>query len=57
MPTWVVILINGILLAYSVFMLIFGHLKKKKMIEQAKERLKEEMEKDEQNRKATQKDA
>lgn len=52
MPTWVVILINGILLAYCVFMLLFGHFKKKKMIKQAKERLKKEMEKDEQDRKA-----
>lgn len=44
MPTWVVILINGILLAYCVVMLIVGHIKKKKKIAQAKEELRKEYE-------------
>lgn len=56
MPTWVVGLINGVLLAYCVFMLVFAHFKKKKRIKEAKERLKKEME-DEQNRQTTKKDA
>lgn len=42
MPTWVVVLINGILLAYCVVMLIVGHIKKKKKIAQAKEDLRKE---------------
>lgn len=44
MPTWVVVLINGILLAYCVVMLIIGHIKKKKKIAQAKEELRKEYE-------------
>lgn len=44
MPTWVVILINGVLLAYCVVMLIVGHIKKKKRIAEAKKDLKEEFE-------------
>lgn len=44
MPTWVVVLINGILLAYCVVMLIVGHIKKKKKIAQAKEELRKEYE-------------
>lgn len=44
MPTWVVVLVNGVLLAYCVVMLIVGHIKKKKKIAQAKEELKKEYE-------------
>lgn len=44
MPTWVVVLINGVLLAYCVVMLIIGHIKKKKKIAQAKEDLRKEYE-------------
>ena len=47
MPTWVVATINGVLLAYCVFMLIFGHIKKKKAIKDAKLRLEKEMLEDE----------
>ena len=43
MPTWVVATINGVLLAYCVFILIFGHIKKKKAIKEAKIRLEKEM--------------
>lgn len=42
MPTWVVVLINAILLAYCVFMVVFGRIKKKKRIQEAKNELKEE---------------
>lgn len=42
MPAWVVGTINGVLLAYCVFMYLFGHFKKKKMINKAKEEIKEE---------------
>ena len=44
MPTWVVILINGILFAYCVVMLIVGHIKKKKKIASSKQNLKKEAE-------------
>lgn len=47
MPTWVVATINGVLLAYCVFMLIFGHFKKKKALKDAKIRLEKEMQEDE----------
>ena len=47
MPTWVVATINGVLLAYCVFMLIFGHIKKKKALKDAKIRLEKEMQEDE----------
>lgn len=47
MPTWVVATINGVLMAYCVFMLIFGHIKKKKAIKDAKARLEKEMQEDE----------
>lgn len=47
MPTWVVVLINGVLMGYCVFMLILGHIKKKKAIKNAKIRLEREMQEDE----------
>lgn len=47
MPTWVVVTINGVLMAYCVFMLIFGHIKKKKAIKEAKIRLQKEIMEDE----------
>lgn len=47
MPTWVVVTINGVLMAYCVFMLIFGHYKKKKAIKDAKIRLQKEILEDE----------
>lgn len=47
MPSWVVALINGVLMAYCVFMLVFGHIKKKKAIKDAKIRLEKEMLEDE----------
>ena len=58
MPTWVVILINGVLLAYTIFMFIFGKIMKKKKIKAAKVRLKQEMEEEENERsKATEENA
>lgn len=47
MPTWVVVLINGVLMGYCVFMLILGHIKKKKAIKNAKIRLEKETQEDE----------
>lgn len=47
MPFWVVATINGVLMAYCVFMLVFGHLKKKKAIKDAKLRLEKEILEDE----------
>ena len=47
MPSWVVALINGVLLAYCVFFLLFGHIKKKKALKNAKIRLEKEMQEDE----------
>lgn len=47
MPSWVVVLINGVLMGYCVFMLVFGYIKKKKAIKDAKIRLKKEMLEDE----------
>lgn len=58
MPTWVVILINGILLAYTVFMFVFGKIMKKKKVKEAKIRLAKEMEEERNERsEATEKNA
>lgn len=48
MPTWVVILINGVLFAYCVVMLVIGRINKKKKIAKAKENLKKEFAENEQ---------
>lgn len=56
MPTWVVILINGILLAYTIFMFVFGKIMKQRKIKAAKVRLKQEMEVEENERSKTTKE-
>jgi len=49
MPTWVTVTINVVLLAYCAFMLLLGHIKKKKRIAEAKKEIYEEFKNEKEN--------